>query len=215
MPDHRFVMHIMPVVVASGAAGLFIVSSPGARLGTLKPGARALFVYLLPAVALMWNGLTLSAYASADSYEKAWHRHQAQWYGGAAYTLAGLAGQDDAIACGDIGYIGYITNVDRIIDTNGLVEAHLAKLPGAAMLQSDPGYVFDLRPQWLVIMVHYFGDEETLGHSAFDRAALESDRLTEEYELVAEEPGWKWSERSFHDKATRESEVRFRIYKRR
>ncbi len=209
MPDHRFVMHVLPVMVGLGFFALAGISSSRAK-------RLAVLVFL--AFVLAYNAAENVQYHSGSKYESQaaeWHRDQAEWYGRTASWLLHHTEQGDAIACGDIGYIGYVTDVDRILDTNGLVDPYLARRPGAAALSSDPDYVLDREPAYLVVMVHYFQGGEVLGHSAFDRAVLAGERLGKEYELAVELPGWRSMERSMDDGIKRRSRVRFRIYKRR
>ncbi len=207
MPDYRFVMHVLPLVVGVGVIG-------GSALeDEIKKRGRVI-VAVLAIVALSWNLLLIRHYSSEESFRKDWHEKQAVWYGMASSWLLRHTKTSDTIACGDIGYIGYVTGADRILDTNGLVDPYLASLPGAAGLSSDPHYVLDLKPDYIVVMVHYFENNAVIGHSAFDRAVLETRRFQKEYENAVEVPGWHAEHRSLEDGKTRQSRVMFRIYER-
>ncbi len=208
MPDHRFVMHVLPVMVGLGIIGL---SSGEANT---KDGRWSFLLITLTVIAVSWNAGTAWRYDSTLSFRKNWHEDQASWYGGASSWLLRHSAPSDTIACGDIGYIGFVTDVDRILDTNGLVDPYLASLPGAAGLSTDPHYVLELEPDFMVVMVHYFSGGEVIGHSGFDRAVFETSLLHEEYVKAVEVPGWKTRQRSRQDGKVRESRVRFRIYRR-
>lgn len=207
MPDARFLMHVLPLIIGMGAAALAGAAKSSA------PARRAVWVAAAVAV-LGWNAKQIFGYEKSASFAKDWHRNQEIWYGRASSWLLRHGARSDVIACGDIGYIGYVTGVDRILDTNGLVDPYLAGRPGAAALDSDPDYVLAQKPRFIVVMVHYFEGGTVLGHSAFDRAVLGKDLLVKNYQLAVEEPGWKSVEKSFVDNKTRTSMVRFRIYER-
>ena len=207
MPDYRFVMHVLPLIVGIGVIG-------GSSLEDKIKKRGRVIVAVLAIVALSWNLLLIRHYSSEESFRKDWHEKQAVWYGMASSWLLRHTTTSDTVACGDIGYIGYVTGVDRILDTNGLVDPYLASLPGAAGLSSDPHYVLDLKPDYIVVMVHYFENNAVIGHSAFDRAVLEMRRFQKEYEEAVEVPGWQTEHRSLEDGKTRQSRVMFRIYER-
>jgi len=219
MPDNRFVMHVLPVIIGTGVLGVTVLwGAP--RLESIKT-ARHLFgwPFFLIIFALCSNVAHIHEFIyirkGADVFPRHWHQDQARWYGRASSWLMLHTDQSHVIACGDIGYIGYVTDVDRILDTNGLVDPYLARLPGAAAFDTDPKYVLDQKPEFLVVMVHYFESGAVVGHSAFDRAVMASGRLEKAYSLAVEVPGWRSSERSLDDGLTRSSVIKFRIYQRR
>jgi arabinofuranosyltransferase len=208
MPDGRLMMHVAPLLVGGGMIAL-------TRAGGTRLGRRPLWLIVL------LLGMTVNLVQSQRYFYRAgplpgreWHQHQAQWYGRTAAWLARHAGVDATVACGDIGYIGYVSGVRRILDTNGLVDAYLAHRPGAAALASDPEYVLAQRPDYLVLMVHDFGAGAIVGHSAFDRAVLAEPRYLAPYNLLLDLPGWRARERSFADGRTRDSSIRLRLYRR-
>lgn len=205
MPDHRFVMHVLPLIIGIGAIGC---------LGRNKSRGRLWIFIAFAVLAVSWNGWKIWKYEREPSFARDWHRNQAEWYGRPASWLLREARPADLIAAGDIGYIGYVTETNPILDTNGLTDPYLARRPGAAGFNSDPDYVLSRKPEFLVVMVHYFENGQALGHSAFDRAVLAGDRLNREYALKTELPGWRSVETSFPDRVTRGSQVRFRIYQR-
>jgi hypothetical protein len=213
MPDHRFVMHVLPIVIGIGVLGTTVLWGPHRTERLIK------WPFFFVVFALVLNVYQVHEFfyprKDADMFPRHWHQDQAKWYGRAASWLMLHTDRSDVIACGDIGYIGYVTDVDRILDTNGLVDPYLARLPGAAAFETDPKYVLDQKPDYLVVMVHYFDNNAKVGHSAFDRAVMASGRLEKEYSLAVEVPGWRSREKSFDDGLTRSSVIKFRIYPRR
>ena len=231
MPDHRFMMHVFPLMV-----GLGLMIGP-LRLGPVSTTKiqgiekrlnyfyviviTTAFVSLVVPLSKIW----LHDFTSSDAFEfmgeplpfnYRWHFRQAEWYGQTADWLRQQAKRTDLIAAGDIGYIGYVTEVDRILDFNGLVDRHLASLPGAAAFNTDPDYVFGQRPEWLVLMVHKFDDGRELGHSAFDRAAFADPRLQFDYSLQKELFGWVQAVPvGTGEPPTLPTDIIFRIYRRR
>ncbi len=224
MPDYRFIMHVLPVVIGTGFIAVMpYKASEGEEAGSEKYSP-FLSRFRLPVLVLatLMTVLTgewtpLKKLELKDLESGAWHGSQAKWYGPAASWLLLHAERSDLIACGDIGYIGFVTDVDRILDVNGLVDRYLASRPGAAGMDADLDYVLDSKPNYLVVMAHEFKDGTIIGHSAFDRAALNPEgepveKLARGYFLAAELDGWSVTEKSLDDGVTRTSLVRFRIY---
>jgi arabinofuranosyltransferase len=207
MPDHRFVMHVVPLLIGCGIICLGN-AAPKRKL------ARLVF-FLVVLILLTANLLSILHYnyGTYYSHTKKWHQDQAKWYGNTASWLVRNSDRSSVIACGDIGYVGFVTDVDRLIDTNGLVDRYLARHPGAASLNSDPDYVISESPDFIVVMVHYFQNGAMIGHNDFDRKFINDKKLQQGYTEAAELSGWKTIEYSFDDKETRISHIRFKIFK--
>jgi len=218
MPDYRFLMHVLPLAVGLGAMAAAPMRTPAAAAAGRAGGpgkTAAVSAAGLAALAIVSFGLfARSYYAEPAPFPREWHRDQALWYGRAASWLLLHAPRQATIAAGDIGYIGWVTDADRIVDVNGLVDRHLASLPGAAAFRTDADYVFGRRPDFIVAMVHYFPGGAVLGHGAFDRAALADPRLRAQYRLAAELPGWRAESAAWLPDGGEPSAVRFRIYAR-
>jgi len=210
MPSHRFIMHLAPLVI-----GFSVIALAGSDTEKQPPiGRRAtLAIYFLLAVAFAWNAGQGTHYFHHPSFAREWHQKQAEWYGLAASWLLRHSRPEQTIAAGDIGYIGYVSDVDRIIDANGLVDFHLSRLPGAASLVTDLDYILGESPDFIVVMVHYYeGGGAAVGQTAFDRSALSDPRVADGYRFRVEVPGWRSEEFSFDDFRHRASRVYFRIY---
>lgn len=211
MPSHRFIMHLTPLMI-----GFFVIALTGLDTEKQQPiGRRAtLAIYFLLVVAFAWNAVQGAHYFRHPSFAREWHQKQAEWYGLTASWLLRHSRPEQTIAAGDIGYIGYVTDVDRIIDANGLVDFHLSRLPGAASLVTDFDYILGERPDFIVVMVHYYDGVggAAIGQTAFDRSALSDPRVADGYRFRVEVPGWSSEEFSFDDFQRRASRVFFRIY---
>jgi hypothetical protein len=92
-------------------------------------------------------------------------------YQEAADTLSEMAKPDDILAAGDIGALGYWTNM-RVVDTVGLISPSAAKyypLPASSYVINiaiPSALVLDLEPDWLVMLESY-GRETLLKDSQF------------------------------------------------
>lgn len=213
MPEHRFLMHLLPVIVGMGAA------AGGRKNDQNLNASNERFAEWLGALLIIlaaFHAVSTFTSRGAPRIRWDWHHDQAEWYGPTASWLLLHTQRTDVIAAGDIGYLGYVTDNDRILDFNGLVDRHLASLPGAAAFETDPKYVFNQHPDYLALMVHRFEDGRELGHSAFDRAALADPRLASDYVLAVELPGWEeWVYSNREQDQKQNSRISFRIYRRR
>ncbi len=223
MPHHRFFMHLLPLVYALGMIGVTYLYH-----GVREQGSFLLSRPLVAIVAVLvfcMNLYRASAYELHPSFEKKWHRQQSDFYMPAARWVLMHVWQSDAVAAGDIGYLGYFSKVDRIVDTLGLVDRRLGRLEGAASFKTDLDYVFEQEPYCIVTMVHRYetpGEMKDrnpdpyieIGHTQFDRELAADARLPERYRLREEIFGWQSVEVSREDMKQRESHVFFRIYTR-
>jgi len=83
------------------------------------------------------------------------HRALAEWLRG------GAARPGDTVALMDIGIVGYLCDDLRVLDITGLTDRHIAKSPGTFLLkQYDPAYLFDKRPEFVVLVFAAKGDPE-------------------------------------------------------
>ena len=214
MPDFRFLTHLLPLLVALSVLGLTQLESPPPA-PAVPARRRHLVARLLILLAL---GLSLYRYARYEiqpSFDRDWHRRQSQFYQGASRWVLQHVWQSETVAAGDIGYLGYISDVDRIVDTMGLCDRHLARRPGLAALTADLDYLFAQDPYGIVTLVHRYPGGQEIGHSETDRALSRDPRLNQRYRLRTELFGWDNLELSRSDRVRRPSQVWFRIYTRR
>ena len=206
MPDFRMLVSLFPLLYGLSAVLFFL------ELGPEKFSSRRKIFYAAFGLILALNLFQEARYGIFPSYDQGWHRKQAQYYMPASNWLRKYVWQNQTVALGDIGYIGYFGNHDRIIDTMGLVDRHLARLPGYASLTTDVDYVLDQKPFCIVTLVHKYPEGVELGHSEFDREIVQDKRFGSTYHLVTEIFGWDSSEVSRTDWKKRTSKVYFRIY---
>ena len=140
-------------------------------------------------------------------------RRQSAFYMPVSDWLSARTEPGDRVALSDVGYVKYYSGV-YVIDTLGLTDKHLAKMPGGPAWATDVDYVLDKRPLFIVSMIRHYGDIE-LGHTEFDRKIAENARFRKEYRLADELEGYKASERALGDRKVRRYSVTFRIYGRR
>jgi hypothetical protein len=80
----------------------------------------------------------------------------------AEYLRTNAAKPGDTVALMDIGMVGYYCDSQRILDITGLTDRHIAKSPGKFLDKNyDPAYVFEQKPEFIVIVLHALGNPET------------------------------------------------------
>lgn len=209
MPGYRLAVPLFPLIIGAGiiiAGALWELKEK--EIAEFKPR----FTVVLLGLALAANLFGIGNYSLRKSFEKEWLRNQSRFYMPAADWLRKHVWQGQSIALGDIGYIGYFGDHDRIIDTMGLMDRHLGRLKGIASMTTDLDYIFGQKPFCIVSLVHKYPDGNELGHSEFDRAIVKDPRFARNYRLVHELFGWQSEELSRSDWKTRTSQVYFRFY---
>ncbi len=73
------------------------------------------------------------------------------------------------IAVGDIGAVSFYSGL-RVIDTAGLANTHVARLPGVLYGKADPGYVLSQKPQFIVLLVRRCDPKPEDFYAAMDKA---------------------------------------------
>jgi len=207
MPGSRMLVPLMPIFCGAGMV-MF-----GARwLSGKNPKRDRGLLYLVCALIIFANLFQVIRYEAFASFDKTWHRNQSRFYMNTADFLKKYVWQSQSIAVGDIGYIGYFGDHNRIIDTTGLVDRHLGRLPGISSMTTDLDYIFSQEPFAIVSLVHRYPEGTEIGHSEFDRQLAQDARLKMEYRLVEEIFGWDSVEISRTDWKKRNSRVYFKIY---
>jgi len=206
MPHFRLIAPVFPVIY--GAA--FIVFHSAAGSGKLR--SRAGLFPALFGLALLANAGQAASYYTVESQARTWHQKQARFYRPAADWLKVYVWQNQRIAVGDIGYIGYFGDHDFIIDTTGLTDKHLGRLPGISSLSADVDYVLGLKPFAIVRLAHKYPEGVEIGHSEFDRQVALDSRFIANYRLTKEIFAWQSDEKSRVDNKRRLSQVHFKVY---
>jgi len=210
MPGYRLAVPLLPVVTGA----VFIIACLIWKTEGVNSFSKKLINLLRVIVSLflLLQVYGIARYLMGNSFDKNWHQNQAKFYRPTAEWLRKYVWQNQTIAAGDIGYIGYFGDHDRIIDTMGLVDRHLGRLPGISSLTTDLDYIFDQNPFCIVTLVHKYPAGAELGHSEFDRQLALDKRFTEKYRLVHQIYGWTSQELSRTDWKQRTSQVYFKIY---
>jgi len=204
MPNSRLLIPLLPLFYCIGITLIHFQFA--------KAVHKRVILFLLCLSVVGANVFYLINYNLKDSFDKAWHRKQDKFYVPVADWLKKYVWQNQTLALGDIGYIGYFGGHDRIIDTMGLVDRHLGRLPGISSLNTDLDYIFTQNPFCIVIMVNKYEEGVELGHSEFDRRIYNDPRFLERYRQVIEIYGWDSEELSRSDWKKRQSKVFFRIF---
>lgn len=153
MHGGRLVMPYVPLLAAAVVCGWGRLAAAATR-----GSARITSVLLLLAVPLAFalqaglrDGLArVAAVESAGA--RSGHSALAAW-------LAREAKPGDEVVLMDVGEIGYHAIEQRILDVTGLTDRTIAKSPGTFMAkQFDPAYVFDRRPEFIVLT--FFGRDQ-------------------------------------------------------
>lgn len=174
MPGWRYLMpfEVFGFLVADfGARRLLESKLAGVRLGT--------FVLLILGLVQRWDGERRTR-AEFAGQEIVWNQHaraSGRWL--AAHAAPG------AVALGDIGEVGWLTNWP-IYDLLGLVTPAVAKLPGGYGRKSDtPGFVeefYKAAPRWFLLIT----DRPDCRHSPFPvmRTQADDPRFAHEYDFA-------------------------------
>jgi arabinofuranosyltransferase len=162
MPGERLLVPYLPLAAVVVAAGWLRISSAiVARPVWLAPAV------VLAAVPTLW--LAQSSHRRA-LFEESSLRARGYRDGHAAlaeWLCSGVARQGDSIALMDIGIIGYRCIDQTIVDITGLTDRVIAKSPGRFLdKQYDPGYIFERKPRFIVMVIKQPGDPAGLPTNA-------------------------------------------------
>jgi arabinofuranosyltransferase len=149
MPAGRFLVPAIPCLLLLGTAGLRR-SWDGVCSVTEKRGIRDLLILVL----LVWLGFSLFGERQATR-ELVRLLRSGELHGPlieAAIWIEQHAEPDDTFAGEEAGIIPYLTE-RRFLDLLGIVDAHLARQPGAMHSKMDVDYVVNQwRPDWVLIL---------------------------------------------------------------
>jgi len=159
MYHYRFYAHVVPVWAALIAVGI-------GRLQELaRAGMRTRLVYAAFAL------LLLTTFMSVGNSElriarivlpsvKA-HTYLSQNYEKLGFWFRENSDPNATIAISDIGALAYYSE-RRILDMFGLVDRHIARLPGRMHYKADPRYVLSREPDYIVLVSQ---DDQGAGNS--------------------------------------------------
>ena len=153
MHFHRFFAPVMPMIGAGMAGGLAVLAAAIARAGWAERWKRAARATVGLALVLTLAGVVMTERAASSlvlpwvkdgAYMTDAYRETARW-------IDKHVAPDQAVAVCDIGVLGW--ELDREIDDMfGLVEPHIAHLPGLPHLKTDPDFVLRHDPGVIVLV---------------------------------------------------------------
>jgi hypothetical protein len=150
MFHYRFFAHGLPVLMAAVVAGLDRV------LAQPRPGtARAVLAYASVAGLLLLTHLSIAnselAVARTVLPALARHNYLSQNYEELGRWFHDNSPPEATIAISDVGAVGYFSQ-RRILDMFGLIDRHIAHLPGRMHYKADPKYVLSKSPDYIVLV---------------------------------------------------------------
>lgn len=201
MPNGRFFVPLLPAV--------YIFCVRGAEKMRFKEKRSG---YFFLAVLLAVNLAGVIGYEMGNSFDKRWSRNQSSFYMPVAEWLNEHHARGHKVVLSDVGYITYYSGI-YVIDTLGLTNRRLARVPGGSAWATDLDYVFDQKPEYIIRMERAYDGGGILGHVAFDREVIKDPRFFKEFKEIAAIRGYRATERSLADFIKRSYEVTFRIYR--
>jgi arabinofuranosyltransferase len=156
MPGQRLLMPFLPLAAALIATGWQVVARRVIRQSAWLGFSVALV--LLPALwltqASSGAALRSDTLVRARGYENG-HTALADW------LRSTTARPGDTVALMDTGIVGYRCIDQRILDITGLTDRFIARSPGGFLDKVyDPGYVFDQKPRFIVLVLKQLGDSD-------------------------------------------------------
>jgi hypothetical protein len=181
MPGARFFVPVMPAVALLLPAAIGDFQS---RLGTgLKDSAKAVLIGLGACCALLYlydakqvrHDLSGFSGIQAETYFKPDHFAVANW------LSENSTSRTDVVALGEAGLIPYLTDLPAI-DLFGLMDPHLARLPGLRHKKFDADYVFNKTPEFIVLGGCRIWSDRITSDFEYARQMLLDTRLADRYD---------------------------------
>lgn len=91
------------------------------------------------------------------------------------------------LATGEAGIIPYYTRLP-LLDLFGLMDPHIAHLPGVRHRKFDADYVLSRRPRYVVLPVNRFSDGSVTGSQTYSQTLLHDTRFLRDYAVLHEFP---------------------------
>ncbi|MBN1425537.1 hypothetical protein JXA88_13365 [Candidatus Fermentibacteria bacterium] len=181
IPHYRFLIPIMPLLMVALQDGVLSIRSLLPRSGRFGFVPSAVIWGFMGVIvfdiANQTHYLRLHTDMWADGYHHA-HQRIGAW-------LRDNAQPEDTVALMDIGIIGYSSNI-RVVDITGLTDPHVAAAPGGWLKKSySPDYLFDIDPEFFVLVSAADYPKEAFGSSfPIDRAVFEDERFLQRYRFL-------------------------------
>jgi len=160
MPAGRFLVHILPLTAWITAGGVFIIFD-WLKIGSNRVMAVSLILVMLlglvPSMRYIHSKFGISPYPweslSIESPVFPHYLEMGKW-------LGDNSDNHDVIALGEAGLIPYIAG-NRVIDCFGLLDKHIARLPGKMHIKFDPDYVMEKEPEYILLLGEIEGGKIT------------------------------------------------------
>ena len=160
MGFHRFFVPILPLIyllIQEGAKNILINSSTpklpnsfNLKLSNFKP--LTISIYIVIMIVIIVNLFI----ESRETYMMRYLVRNKQWidpYFECANWMKENLPKDSTLAAEEAGVIPYITNF-RFIDMFGLVDEHIALMPGGVFEKIDNEYVLNRKPDYILLHTH-------------------------------------------------------------
>lgn len=189
MPGYRFLVPVIPLFAALAAAGAVTLLSSlekHAEGRLLRPWiTAAVLVLVVLATGMMQRDLLRGQLPTMKSGIKDVTGHALPYKSAAAEWLQRNVAPTAVIATGEAGIMGYANPHLRVIDCNGLVDAHLARLARQG-LPFDTDYVLDQNPAAVVLLSVEIDDfQRAAGSKDYGAALRTSPRFRHSYRHAA------------------------------
>jgi arabinofuranosyltransferase len=202
MYHYRFYAPLMPLLSATLAGGIGFTLAAGRRL----PGrCRSLSLIIAAALAVTFSGIYLGERhvwrVVMPSVESG--NYLTQSYARLGLWLREHTPPGSTVAVSDIGAIGYYSRRE-IIDMFGLVDRHIARMPGELHTKNDPDHVLARKPDYVILVERTNQDCEPWYWRLPDRAIAEKPEFAADYRLVhSMEMGFEQETARVYERATR------------
>jgi hypothetical protein len=149
MPGYRLLAPYLPAWAALSVLGPVSLLSGRSGIGRTASAAAACGAVLV--TLLVWQGPVRDKYHQ-DCLQRS--RGYAEGHEALAQWLQGRTKPGETVALMDIGIVGFRCIDLRVLDLTGLTDRHIARSPGSFLdKRFDPAYLFDRRPEYLVIVL--------------------------------------------------------------
>lgn len=186
MPNGRFMSHVAPLIIVVFICGISGIAAEMRRVRELLPGLEPIVkgtAIVAAAGFMLYNAHTSERSINGPVGDL--QTSEDNGLGGTVQYLNSVAMPDDAVACSDIGRVGYYFK-GSVIDWWGLADEEIART-GQATGRIKPETVLQHNPRFIVLYsTQPVLNDSTLdyGMAVFSRPFLESDEFRRNYRQV-------------------------------
>jgi|GEM_PF-3426530 len=186
MPNGRFLSHVAPLIIIGVVCGVSEILEQMSRVRDafpgLAPAARGVMT-VLAAGFIAWNAYTSERSVNGPVGEL--QASEEKVLGGTVRYLNRIAHRGDAVACSDIGRMGYYFK-GSVIDWWGLADEEIAR-SGQALGRIRPQTILQRNPRFIVLYSTQpvLSDSSTdYGMATYSRSFMESGEFRRNYRQV-------------------------------